>query len=170
MIETLTSEASLERVPKILAVSLYRAYPRYAQERIYVPREVFWLAESRIDEQQSVLIRGDIDLEKPRIVDALSTVDVGVISLEEATGMWLRVDDPSRHLTLPKKQKKFDILPAPRIDSYSEMLLEHMAGLGSEDGRLIESRDQLGRIADYLLQTIILDEVGPTDPLPFLGN
>lgn len=165
MIESLAEEPRMERAPQILAVSLYRAYPRFAQERMYVPREVFWVAESSINDRQSVLIRGDIDLEKPRLVDALSTVDIGVVSLDDAAGMWLRVDDPSRHLSLPRSGGARSRVERP-MDSYSHMVLEHLNDLRPHDGQLIESRNKLGLIADYVLQTIIVDEVGPTDPYP----
>lgn len=133
MTESLTSEFGLERAPKILAVSLYRAYPRYAHERVYAPEEVFWLAESRVDERQSVLIRGEIDPKQERVVDALRVVDVGVVSIDAAASMWLRVSDPSRLLSLPSHVEARR--GTPDIDSYSEMFLEHMVGLTPQDGR-----------------------------------
>ncbi|CAN5639572.1 hypothetical protein BH23PAT2_BH23PAT2_03550 [soil metagenome] len=146
----------LECPLRIVALALEREYPEYSRDHASLSREFFWYADSTVDRGQAVLMRAVIDKSEDEVRNAISKIDIGVVSKEDASSMWITIP---KHSILPYLQVNNQSLGHGLIndDPYVTDLVGHYKGLTPEHGELVSDKVQLGQIAEFLVTQALTD-------------
>jgi|AntRauTorckE6833_2_1112554.scaffolds.fasta_scaffold00037_8 hypothetical protein len=151
--------SGLERPPRIVALALQRRYPRYSRDRVFLPKEFFWYGDSVIDVGQTVLMRATIDTSKDKIRNAIEEIELGVVSKDDASSMWLTIPNPSTFL-YPQAENRSLNHSHIIDDTYTTAIVSHYKELTPEHGRLVSEKIQLGRLAEFLVTKALTESSG----------